>query len=169
MVTRSPTAKGPSMKRETEMPQVRICAYPAKWLLEDGFANSRKIIWSTGRGTEIGEIQVIAVSSTLGDTMELKNDRRRDSVNSIWRATTPPRDEFSSREWPVQAAFRLLIRLQNPVPKADLVRAGLLKGRWPRHWQGKVLRDQTDIEKLANILAERNPKQRKSIFRAFKI
>jgi hypothetical protein len=46
------------------------------------------------------------------------------------------------------------------------VRAGLLKGRWPRHWQGKILYSQTEIQKFAKILVQRNPQQQGEILKA---
>jgi hypothetical protein len=121
------------MKRLTETHRVRICAYPADWLLEDGFANSTKINWSTGQKTKRGDIQVFAVSSTLKNAPELKHDARRNAVHSIWRAVSPPKDEYWEEQYPVQADFRRLVKLKNPVPKAELIRARLLNKQWPHH------------------------------------
>jgi hypothetical protein len=157
------------MKHEKETPKVRLCAYPADWLLKDGFASSKEITWSTGQNTKPDDIQVFAISSTLGHARSLENDRRRDSVHSIWIATTPPDPEYAEEKWPVQAEFTLLVKLQNPVPKLDLVRAGLLKEHWPRHWQGKIFHDERDVRKLGEVLARKNPRQRRMIFDALNL
>lgn len=147
------------------MRPVRITAFPVCWLARGGtFADSKTIIWSTGRKTEPGDIQVFSVSATLGEYREFAHDVRRDAVHSIWKAVTAPEDDFADPEWPIQAKFKLLLRLDHPVPKGDLVRAKLLKGSWPRNSAGKFLRNFREIEKLATVLARRNPKQRKSIY-----
>jgi hypothetical protein len=146
---------------------VRITAFPVRWLSTPRtFADSKVIIWSTGQRTQPGDVQVFAVSATLGRWRWFKNDPRRDAVHSIWRATTPPREEYGSGNWPIQAQFKLLLKLKNPVPKGDLIRAGLLKQTWPRSSAGKVLSRCSEITKLAQVLAARNRAQREEIFAA---
>src|SRR5437763_6027773 len=119
------------------MPTFRITSCPVHWLEEsNSFSNSSRIEWSTGGKTQPGDIQVFAVSATLGHRQDLADDPRRDAVHSIWKALTPPLPELGNEEWPIQAKFRLLVKLDNPVPKVDLIRAGLLKGAWPRNSRG---------------------------------
>ena len=106
---------------------VRISAFPAHWLVEtNSYGNSKKITWSTGKRIRPGDIQIFATSATLGDAPELADDPRRDSVHSIWEAATPPKAKYGNRYWPIQAKFKLLIKLRRPVPKRLLHRAGIL-------------------------------------------
>jgi len=67
------------------------------------------------------------------------------------------------------ADFRLRVMLKNPVPKVDLIQAGLLKGAWPRNSAGKILKKQGDIEKLAEMLNLKNPGQRRKIYNALRL
>jgi hypothetical protein len=155
--------------RKPRDPHVRICGYPAEWLLaEESFDNSTTITWSTGESTEPNDIQVFGVSTTLGEAPELVNDVRRDAVHSIWLATTSPQ-VFGSNEWPIQAEFTLLLKLDNPVPKNDLIKAGLLKREWPQHWRGKIFHAKKEVRDLAHTLAKRNPKQRREIANALNV
>jgi hypothetical protein len=165
-------------KRYFHMPSVRITAYPVHWLTEsEGFATKKVIIWSTAEKTEPDDIQVFAISATLRDRrdwaedarMDLADDPRRDAVNSIWKALTTPLPGYENDTWPIQARFKLLVRLECPVPKADLIQAGLLKERWPQHFRGKLVRTQAEIQALAKVLSLRNPKQRPEIFSALGI
>lgn len=156
------------MKRE---PTVRISAFPAHWLIEAGsFYNSKTIIWSTGQGIQPGDIQVFAVSATLGDASDLASDPRRDAVHSIWEAVTSPQPEYGNPEYPVQAKFRLLIKLKKPVPKDVLYRAGILKVySWPQNSSGKILHSRKEVRKFAEILARTNQAQREAIFDALNV
>jgi hypothetical protein len=89
------------------MSSIRVAAFPVRHLLRsDAFAQSGEIIWSTGRSIAPGDIQVFAVSATLGEHRELADDERRDAVHSIWMALTTAKDEYAEPEWPVQAKFR---------------------------------------------------------------
>ena len=150
------------------MPQVRITAYPARWLMKpDSFWNNTRIDWSTGEGTQRGDIQIFAVSSTPGDQQKLVDDPRLDAVHSIWQALSSPLEEYLEEEkWPVQARFKLLVKLENPVPKADLIRAGLLKRAWPQGSRGKLLKTNDEIKTLADVLSKKNPKNRPAILKA---
>jgi hypothetical protein len=150
---------------------VRISAFPAHWLVEtNSYGNSKKITWSTGKRIRPGDIQIFATSATLGDAPELADDPRRDSVHSIWEAATPPKAKYGNRYWPIQAKFKLLIKLRRPVPKRLLHRAGILNVySWPRSSAGKILHEEKDVKKLANVLARQNPKQRKGIFDALNV
>jgi hypothetical protein len=152
-------------------PTVRISAFPAHWLIEAGGFDKRKtIIWSTGQGIQPGDIQVFATSATLGDAPKLVNDPRRDSVHSIWEAITSPQPEYGNSDWPVQTRFRLLVKLQKPVPKDTLYRAGILRVySWPRNSSGKILHDRKDVKKLAGLLGQHNPWQREAIFDALNV
>ena len=149
------------------MPKVRITAFPVSWLTRsDSFANSTRIDWSTGEKTQRGDIQIFAVSATL-DQRDLADDPRRDAVHSIWQAMTSPLDEyFYEEEWSIQAKFKLLVKLETPFSKAELVRTGLLKGAWPRGSRGKLLKSESEIKTLADVLSKKNPKQRLAIFEA---
>jgi len=157
------------MKREEKTPRVRLCAYPGDWLLKDGFANSKQIVWSTGRNTKPGDVQIFAISSTLESVDLLENDRRRDSVHSIWVATSLPNPEYAEERWPVQAEFTLLVKLNRPVPKSELIRAALLKKHWPRHWQGKIFHSISDVQRLAQVLSQKNQNQQQAIFDALNL
>jgi len=144
------------------MRALRVTAFPVRHLLRpDAFARSKEIKWSTGRNTAPGDIQ-----ATLGEHRELADDQRRDAVHSIWMAITPVKDEFAEQKWPVQAKFKLLVKLRNPVRKAALVRAGLLKGSWPRNSAGKLLTTGSAISTLGEVLARANPDQRADVFNA---
>jgi hypothetical protein len=128
------------------------------------------IIWSTGKRIQPGDIQIFATSATLGDAPELADDPRRDSVHSIWEAVTPPVSKYGNEDWPIQAKFRLRIKLRSPVSKRLLHRARILSVySWPRSSAGKILYDKNDVKKLADILARQNPKQRKAIFDALNV
>lgn len=165
-----PSASKTALERAERTPQVRIGGYPAHWLVDDdGFEENTSITWSTGTRTKRGDIQVFAVSTTLGDAPELAGDHRIDSVHSIWKATTPPKDEYGNEEWPVQAKFKLLVKLDNPTPKSDLIRAGLLKRSWPRKSAGKILHSEGEVEKLGAVLAVRNPRQKQAIRQALNL
>jgi hypothetical protein len=149
------------------IPTVRVSAFPANWLATSGsFADSRSIIWSTGKRIRRGDIQVFAVSSTLGSRPDLASDPRRDSVHSIWRALTPPLKKYRQGKWPTQAKFERLVELRHPVPKADLINAGLLKSAWPRNSAGKIFRRSREVNLLAAVLIARNPSQKAAIRKA---
>jgi hypothetical protein len=150
------------------MVQVRITAFPARWLNVAGsFSNSTRIEWSTGEKTQPGDIQIFAFSATLGDRRELADDPRRDAVHSIWEALTPPLDMYlEDEEWPIQAGFKLLVKLEHPIPKAELIEAGLLKRAWPRGSRGTLMKTEGQIKTLAEVLAKKNPKNRPAIFKA---
>jgi hypothetical protein len=150
---------------------MRITAFPTHWLLDkESYEDSTTIIWSTGKRIRPGDIQVFATSATLGDAPELADDPRRDSVHSIWEAVTPPMAKHGNRYWPIQAKFSLLIKLRRPVSKRFLHRAGILSVySWPRSSAGKILHEEKDVKKLADILARRNPEQRKAIFEALNV
>lgn len=156
------------MKRK---PTVRISAFPAHWLIEVGsFDDSETIEWSTGQRIQIGDIQVFATSATLGNAPELADDIRLDSVHSIWEATSLPLSKYRKSEYPVQAEFKLRVKLKRPVRKYVLYRAGILKVySWPRNSSGKILHGQRQVKKFAEILAQVNQAQRRAIFDALNI
>ena len=58
------------------------------------------------------------------------------------------------------------MRLDTPVPKEDLVEAGVIVEYWPQHWRGKIFHTRQEIQTLGEVLAKKNAKQRKEIFRA---
>jgi hypothetical protein len=99
---------------------------------------------------------------SLSDSAEFGDDPRIDAVHSLWRATTQVEPELGSSEWPIQAMFDLLVRLEHPVPKKELFKDILKADRWPEGYRGKFL-SKIQIVKLANILCEKNPRQAKSI------
>ena len=159
------------MRNDEATPKVRICSYAADWLEypEESFENRQSIIWSTGSATQEGDIQVFAVSTTLGEARHLAGNPRVDAVHSIWVAQSRPKPDWGNSQWPVQAKFKLLVKLHYPVPKVSLLRSGLLKRQWPRHWQGKILHKASDVRKLAELLAKSNPEQRREIFSALRV
>ena len=156
------------MVKKTTIRKVRLCAYPVHWLADsDTFDDNTEIVWSTGETTKPGDIQVFAVSKTMDDAPEaFADDPRRDAVHSIWEAQSEPLEEYEQYEWSVQAEFKLLVRLEIPVPKGDLVEAGIILEYWPENYRGKFLHTHQEIQKLAEVLAKKNAKQRKEIFSA---
>jgi hypothetical protein len=153
------------------MRKIRISAFPPHHLTrtDESFSNSERITWSTGKRIQPDDIQVFAVMLPDEPRSDTANDPRVDAVHSIWRALTPVRAEYAEVEWPIQAKFEVLVKLDNPVPKAELVLSGLLKQRWPRNSSGKLLKTDGEIETLAQVLANNNPAQRLAIFNALGI
>lgn len=149
------------------MPSVRITAYPAARLKQ--FEKRQRITWSTGESARPGDIQLFAVSETLGGANELKDDPRRNAVHSIWKVQTFAGEVEGSEDYPVQARFSRLVLLNMPVPKRDLVEAKLLKSRWPQSPSGKIFDRCSDIVLLAEVLARRNPMQEHAIKEALKV
>jgi len=142
------------------------------WLQDQAsFAYKTKIIWSTGKRIEPGDVQVFAVSATLGEAYALANDPRRDSIHSIWEAITSPRPEFfEDPDYPIQAKFKLRVKLKKPVSKDILYREGVLSVRsWPQSSAGKLLHTTRQIRKLANLLAKYNSDQSAKIFKALNL
>ena len=159
------------MKRE---PTIRISAFPVPWLDKNrhpySFVHVSKTAWSTGRRIKPGDIQIFAVSATLGDATRFENDPRRDSVHSIWEATSSIRPELGNPEFPIQAEFRLRVKLKVPVSKAILHREGILSVyAWPRNSSGKLLHDREQVLRLAEILSKYNSNQRTAIFKALNV
>jgi hypothetical protein len=74
------------------------------------------------------------------------------------------------KEWPLQAGFRLVVRLDYPVKKSCLVGKGILKkstkGGFPRGSQGKLL-DKENVVKIVRLLWQHNPSQKKVIVETF--
>jgi hypothetical protein len=148
--------------------QVRICAFPAHWLQDpDGFAysrNARRLEWSTGERQRKGDIQVFCVMRSLTDPPELIGDPRLDAVHSLWRAQQDAH-QHPGYEWPTQAFFSRLLKLDRPVPKERLFGEGILRwSRWPQGRRGKLLTE-TEIDRLADVLAQDNPRQATTIHR----
>ncbi len=152
--------------------QVRICGYPAYWLKsEESFANPAlsEIIWSTGSGIQPADIQVFCINDNVEGTEELANDPRVGAVHSLWKATSEVRPEFGNEEWPEQAQFSVLVRLEIPVPKGELADRGLLATchqKWPQNRKGIILRPPARVRALAEILSSYNPGQRQTIAEA---
>jgi len=73
--------------------------------------------------------------------------------------------------WPIQADFKLLVRLKHPVLKDDLRKANLLAkmGQWPQHFRGKLFHSEEEIVRFAEVLANKNPDQRKEIRKALSV
>lgn len=155
---------------ETPAPiPVRLCVYDADWILErDGFVSRRKLdSWSTGRRTKPGDIQIFCISRMSGGDLVVEDDPRIDAVHSIWMATSEVRPELGNEVYPDQARFKLLVKLDNPIPKADLVKAKLLvRSWWPQGSKGKLFHSKAQVETLARILSQKNPQQRKDIWKA---
>jgi hypothetical protein len=146
------------------MVRIRITAFRLSCLAQINGTGGQTATWSTGRNTSAGDIQVLAVYSTLEGQPGEADLLWRDSAHSIWRALAAPSD--TRNKGPIAARFELVVQLDNPVPKQALLSAGLLKRAWPQSGAGKVLNTATEATKLAEILAERNPQQRGRIFEA---
>jgi hypothetical protein len=68
----------------------------------------------------------------------------------------------------VQAIFKLLVRLNNPVPKAELAQDGLLATqlqKWPQNQKG-IIYDPSHVRRFAALVSRYNPRQQDSICRA---
>ncbi len=146
------------------MATVRLAAYPAYWLDEpQGFALRKRIKWSTSKKTQRGDIQIFAISSTDPDR-RFQDDPRLDAVHSVWRALGTPMVN-DNWDWPVQASFELLVKLEHPCPKIDLLRAKLLNRGWYQHYQGQLITGE-DVATLAEVLSAKNSASRSLIYRA---
>ncbi len=135
----------------------RLCAYPSGWL-KMGLDDDDRALWSTGARAKLGDVQIFGIFPEPGEPA-------LDAVHSIWRVVDDKLDWKG--EWAPQARFQLLVRLQQPVPKGELIRAGILRnGRWPQGRHGKFLRPPGEVERLAARLVDRNRSQRVEIRRA---
>jgi hypothetical protein len=148
--------------------QVRLCAYPAYWLKEGDFANEAlsEIEWSTGARIQPGDVQVFCIDDNLQDAEELANDPRVSAVHSLWEAVAKVDPKLGNEDWPVQAKFKLLVRLGNPVPKAELRSQGLLATRyqkWPQSQKGFIYHTPDRVRRLTEVLCRYNPRQAKAI------
>jgi hypothetical protein len=120
--------------------------------------------WTSGEGVQAGDIQVFCISTDFKGAEELRDDRWRDAAHSIWKALGPMHSVPGNTTWPRQAPFQLLVRLKEPVPKADFIAAGILKvPRWPQGCNGKLLCSEAEIRSLAMVLSRRNAEQRQAI------
>lgn len=149
---------------------VRLCAYPAYWLeKKDSFEYKKTIRWSTGSATQKGDIQIFSVSTDTRKSNLRADDRRVDSIHSIWQATTNCQ-KVNVHTWPLQARFRLLVRLKNPVCKKELLSTKVLSStRWPRGSKGKMLYSRENIASLGRLLTAHNPSQRIELFEALQL
>jgi hypothetical protein len=100
----------------------------------------------------------------LSDPKDWNGDPEKiDSVHSLWEATTHFDPELGTPEWPVQAQFKLLVRLKYPVPKSQLIEANVLAvPRWPQRSRGKILAA-AGVNALGILLRDYNPTQRRMI------
>lgn len=148
----------PRLQPSTPSPRrVRLCAYPSRWLRE-GLETRTRVTWSTGRGARKDDVQVFAIFPEPGHP-------RLDAVHSLWRVVDGKLNWQG--EWAPQTRFELLVRLARPVPKRDLVTAGLLRPpRWPQGRHGKWLRSSREVERVAEVLRARNRQQERDIERA---
>jgi lambda repressor-like predicted transcriptional regulator len=120
--------------------------------------------WTSGEGVQAGDRQLFCISTDLKDAEDLQDDPWRDAAHSIWKALGPMHSVPGNMFWPRQAPFQLLVRFNEPVPKADFIAADILKvPRWPQGCKGKLLCSEAQIKGLANVLSRRNPKQRRMI------
>jgi hypothetical protein len=117
-----------------------------------------RVLWSTGARARRGDVQVFGIFPGDGEPP-------LDAVHSIWRVVDDKLDW--SGEWAPQARFELIMRLNPPVPKKELIRAGILRnGRWPQGRNGKFLRVPEEAERLAQTLIAGNPGQLREIRQA---
>lgn len=160
---------GESSSADRSLPRVRICAYRAERLEgEDGFEGEKVLPgWSTGESAQPGDLQLFCISKDVRGAPELAGDPRVDAVHSLWRMAGPIDPALGNDDWPVQAPFELVVRFENPIPYRDMLRARLVSDYgWPMGWRGKLLRTKQEVERLGNLLARRNPRQRGRIRRA---
>lgn len=148
--------------------QVRICAYTADWLEEkNSFIHFKRITWTSGRRIKPGDVQLFCISPKNKNLLTDPEDPRVDAVHSIWKATSEVKSELGNEDWPDQANFKLLVRLENPVPKEDLVKGKILvRPRWPQGSAGKLLHSDEEMRNLGEILSRKNPHQRREILKA---
>lgn len=164
---RSTRAKRDRGRAEGPHSRIRICAYPAYWLEEDdSFARKTSLrSWSTGNGAKPGDLQLFCISKTLKEASHLDGDPRVDAVHSLWRMTGPIDLDLGNDKWPIQAPFELVVRFNNPVPYADMVKARLVSKRsWPMSSRGKFLKTPEDVRRLLDLLVRHNPEQRDLVF-----
>lgn len=137
-------------------PRIRLCAYWPKWL-EELEAWPRLDEWSTGTTTMPGDLQLFCITRDGDGAADYDDDDPRlDAVHSLWRATSYPK-RYKRARWKVQAAFELVCRFQNPIPKSALLDAKLLNWRFPLSPNGVYIRD---ASRIAKVLSARNPAQR---------
>jgi hypothetical protein len=157
--------------RKQRAKQVRICSYPPYWLdKNDSFDTEDEIEWSTGESTRPGDIQIFAIHKHYKEP-DTFDDPRVDTVHSIWEATSRARSNVN-QDYPVQAEFKLLVRLDPPVPKNALADEGLLSTKfqkWPQNRKGRIHRTKERIEKLADALSRCNPHQKRDIYSALSV
>jgi hypothetical protein len=151
--------------RPATLPRVRVCAYGGEYLNElERAAEEEEVEWTSGESVQYGDIQVFCISTDVTDAEDVEGSRWRDAVHSIWMALGPMHSVPENARWPRQAPFQLMVLLDTPVPKADLISAGILVvPRWPRGSNGKFLRTEAEIRSLAKVLSRRNPEQHKAI------
>jgi hypothetical protein len=165
---------GPRMKQyknDRLNPQIRLCAYSAEWLDprcgQDSFAFVDEIGWSTGEGIIAGDIQIFCLMSDHQSAPTLRdNDPRLDAIHSLWEAISEPDPSLGNETWPVQAMFHRVMILENPVPKEELLKLGLLRRGWPQGCRGKILHTLAEMSKLATLLVKWNPNQQADILQA---
>ena len=66
------------------------------------------------------------------------DDARVDAIHSIWVLTDRPEVVPGKKRWPIQGSFRRVLKLEQPVPKQDLIAAKLLKRQWPQSTNGQI-------------------------------
>jgi hypothetical protein len=151
--------------RDVQPRRVRLCAYEARHI--ETLDSYDKLTWSSGEKCQQGDIQVFCIS--LRGSRHFEGDQRKiDAVHSIWEATSQLVVRSTDPGWPWQATFRLLVRLESPVPKRLLFGDILPAERWPQSYKGKFLRGK-QITQLASVLSKRNPRQKIEIRSALEV
>lgn len=145
-------------------PRVKIVAFDPNQLDQFDMPDSpKRIEWGASNGTKPGQVQVFCVTKKLTGVPELRGSTRIDAVVSIWKALDEAKPSDTPNSFPIQAPFKLLVRLKHAVPKQLLFESGILAiRRWPQGVQGKLL-DEEQRRNLAKVLAKKNRAQRRAI------
>jgi hypothetical protein len=114
--------------RPKSLPRVRIAAFKPSYVAElEERVKYGRTDWTSGRGIQKNDVQLFCFSKDLRDAEQLRDDPRIDAAHSLWRALGPIHPVPGNRRWPRQADFKLLVRLNKPVPIDDFVAGHLLE------------------------------------------
>jgi hypothetical protein len=140
---------------------VRLCAYYPEHI--ETLDSEDPVVWSTSETTKAGDLQLFCITKDGSEP----DTRGVDAAHSLWRATDRPHTDRRRSRWKVQGPFELVVRFDNPVPKAAFVQANLIKyERWPQSYRGKKV---ADLKRLAKTLIAYNPRQRGKIRRGLRL
>lgn len=150
-------AKGAPVPDATIRPVRIISSRPEG--IAAGIEGLAKTTWATSPKARKGDPHIIAITDVKqGDG---SGHPAVDALHSIWIACSDAFPKPKSR-WKIQARLYKPIFLANPVHKAKLVAARLIKCAWPQNPSGQLFVGPR-LVKLANIIAKENPGQAKQI------